>query len=155
MQWICQHSLVTSCCRNMSDYFLFYCRGPPPPPGMIRPGMHPPFPPRGPDPFMHGPRPGMGPGPGPGMDHGPGFGPRPRFQLGPNGPLPGPMPGPPEGPFLPPSMIVCRSALLSPVVSLRQLVTCFCYTGKPLYNGHPEAELTGCCGVLAIVGRFE
>ena len=90
--------------KSLHDYFLFYCRGPPPP-GMIRPGMHPPFPPRGPDPFMHGPRPGMGPGPGPGMDHGPGFGPRPRFPPGHNGPLPGPMPGPPDGPFLPPSKV--------------------------------------------------
>lgn len=60
---------------------------------MMRPGMRPPFPPRGPDPFMHGPRPGMGPSP----DHGPGFGPRPRFPMGPNGPHPGPMPGPPDG----------------------------------------------------------
>ena len=60
---------------------------------MIRPGMHPPFPPRGPEPFMHGPRPGMGPGP----EHDPGFGPRPRFAMGPNGPFPGHMPGPPDG----------------------------------------------------------
>ena len=60
---------------------------------MIRPGMHPPFPPRGPEPFMHGPRPGMGPGP----EHDPGFGPRPRFPMGPNGPFPGHMPGPPDG----------------------------------------------------------
>lgn len=102
--------------------WFFFCRGPPPP-GMIRPGMHPPFPPRGPDPFMHGPRPGMGPGPGLGMDHGPGFGPRPRFPPGPNGPPPGPMPGPQDGPFLPPSMFVCRSAILRATVTLRLL--CF------------------------------
>lgn len=90
--------------------------------------MHPHFPPRGPDPFMHGPRPGMGPGPGPGMDHGPGFGPRPRFPHGPNGPLPGPMPGPPDGPFLPPSKILCGSALLSAMVTV--VVIFFCYRDK-------------------------
>ena len=96
--------------------------------------MHPHFPPRGPDPFMHGPRPGMGPGPGPGMDHGPGFGPRPRFPPGPNGPLPGPMPGPPDGPFLPPSKILCGSALLSVMVTV--VVIFFCYRDKP-----PEIEI--------------
>ena len=84
--------------------FHYHFRGPPLP-GMVRPGMHPPFPPRGPDPFMHGPRPGMGPGLGVGPDHGPG--PRPRFPLGPSGPIPGHMPGPPDGhgAFPPPSKL--------------------------------------------------
>lgn len=74
----------------------------------MRPGMRPPFPPRGPDPFMHGPRPGMGPSP----DHGPGFGPRPRFPMGPNGPHPGPMPGPPDGhmPGPPSKCNICRDS---------------------------------------------
>lgn len=99
---------------------FFPFRGPPPP-GMIRPGMHPPFPPRGPEPFMHGPRPGMGPGP----EHDPGFGPRPRFPMGPNGPFPGHMPGPPDGHMLgPPSKFVEDKDLYIMICSVYLKVLC-------------------------------
>lgn len=122
---------------------------------MIRPGMHPPFPPRGPEPFMHGPRPGMGPGP----EHDPGFGPRPRFPMGPNGPFPGHMPGPPDGHMPgPPSKFAEDKDLYITICSFYLKVLCIIlaysaavFSGKQAVNISSVFESKGRLGSVKVL----